>query len=126
MGKSKIGRLFKKDHATVIHGLKTFSHLYETEPFFKLKYNVILTEYQETIGDLDDDFESLHIENTILKKRIEKDGYIEAKIKEMFLENQCRLTFQLVPDKDFDRKQKAKFDELLKEKTKSPKKIENL
>ena len=56
---------------------------------------------------------------SILKKRIEKDGYIEAKIKEMFLENQCRLTFQLVPDKDFDRKQKAKFDELLKEKTKS-------
>ena len=53
---------------------------------------------------------------SILKKRIEKDGYIEAKIKEMFLENQCRLTFQLVPDKIFDRKQKAKFDELLKEK----------
>lgn len=72
MSLSKIGRLFKKDHATVIHGLKTFSYLYETEPFFKFNYNMILAEYQETIGELEDDFENLHIENTILKKKIEE------------------------------------------------------
>jgi len=72
MSKSEIGRLFKKDHATVIHGLKTFKHLYETEPFFKFNYNMILAEYQETIGEVDSEFESLYVENNMLKKKIEE------------------------------------------------------
>jgi hypothetical protein len=72
MSLSKIGRLFKKDHATVIYGLKTFEYLYKTEPFFKFSYNNILAEYQETIGELGDDFENLHIENAMLKKKIEE------------------------------------------------------
>lgn len=72
MSKSEIGRLFKKDHATVIHGLKTFKHLYETEPFFKFNYNMILSEYQETIGEFDSEFESLYVENNMLKKKIEE------------------------------------------------------
>ena len=72
MSLSKIGRLFKKDHATVIYGLKTFEYLYKTEPFFKFSYNNVLSEYQETIGELGDDFENLHIENIMLKKKIEE------------------------------------------------------
>jgi hypothetical protein len=72
MSKSEIGRLFKKNHATIIHGLKVFKDLYETEPFFKFNYNMVLAEYQETIGDVDDEFESLHIENNVLKRRIEE------------------------------------------------------
>ena len=36
-----------------------------------------------------------------LKNRINKKGYLESKITEMFLDNTSRLTFQLVPDKNF-------------------------
>ena len=72
MSKSNIARLFKKDHATVIYGLKSFDYMYKTEPFFKFSYNTILAEYQETIGELEGNFESLHIENIMLKKKIEE------------------------------------------------------
>ena len=41
-----------------------------------------------------------------LKNRINKKGYLENRIQEMFLDNPSRLTFQLVPDKDYDQNSK--------------------
>ena len=54
-----------------------------------------------------------------LKNRINKKGYLEGRITEMFLNNPSRLTFQLVPDKDFDEKQDNKIKEFLISKQKS-------
>ena len=54
-----------------------------------------------------------------LKYRINKKGYLENRIKEMFLDNSSRLTFQLVPDKDYDQKQDNKIKEFLISKQKS-------
>ena len=72
MSLSKIGELFKKDHATVIHGLKTFDCLYETEPLFKFNYNTTLAEYQETIGEFEGEYNNLYVENAILRKKVEE------------------------------------------------------
>ena len=44
-----------------------------------------------------------------LKNRINKKGYLEGRITEMFLNNPSRLTFQLVPDKNFDEKQENRL-----------------
>ena len=54
-----------------------------------------------------------------LKKRITKKDYLENRIREMFLDNPSRLTFQLVPDKDYDQKQDNKIKEFLISKQKS-------
>ncbi len=54
-----------------------------------------------------------------LKNRINKKGYLENRIQEMFLDNPSRLTFQLVPDKDYDQKQDNKIKEFLISKQKS-------
>ena len=54
-----------------------------------------------------------------LKNRINKKGYLENRIQEMFLDNPSRITFQLVPDKDYDQKQDNKIKEFLISKQKS-------
>ena len=54
-----------------------------------------------------------------LKNRINKKGYLENRIQEMFLDNPSRLTFQLVPDKEYDQKQDNKIKEFLISKQKS-------
>ena len=60
-----------------------------------------------------------------LKSRINKKGYLENRIiNEMFLNNSSRLTFQLVPDNDYDQKQDNKIKEYLISKQKSLSKTE--
>ena len=54
-----------------------------------------------------------------LKNRINKKGYLEGRITEMFLNNPSRLTFQLVPDKNFAEKQDNLIKEFLISKQKS-------
>ena len=52
----------------------------------------------------------------LLKKRLIKKKYLENKINEMFLSNNSRLTFQLVPDIEHDKKQAKIIDDLLAKK----------
>ena len=54
-----------------------------------------------------------------LKKRLEKTGYLEELIKKFFLNNNHRLTFQLVPDVMLDQKKEKKQEVLLSEKLNS-------
>lgn len=41
VSKSKIGRIFKRSHATVISGLKSFQDYYDTEDEFKNNYDFL-------------------------------------------------------------------------------------
>ena len=48
-----------------------------------------------------------------LKKRISKKKYLENKINEMFIQNSSRLTFQLIPDINYDEKKSQIINEFL-------------
>ena len=52
----------------------------------------------------------------MLKKRLTKKKYLENKINEMFILNNSRLTFQLIPDTEHDMKQAKIIDDLLAKK----------
>jgi len=39
---AQIGKLVNKDHSTVIYGLKQFNDWYDTDTFFRTKYNLVL------------------------------------------------------------------------------------
>ena len=52
----------------------------------------------------------------MLKKRLTQKKYLENKINEMFILNNSRLTFQLIPDTEHDMKQAKIIDDLLAKK----------
>ena len=46
-----------------------------------------------------------------LKRRITNKNYLENKLQEMFIKNKSRLTFQLIPDDQHDKKKLTKFND---------------
>jgi chromosomal replication initiator protein len=43
LSKARIGKIFNRDHATVISGLRKFNNYYSTEEDFKNDYDTLLT-----------------------------------------------------------------------------------
>jgi cystathionine beta-lyase/cystathionine gamma-synthase len=80
MSLEAIGRVFNKNHATVLHGIRLFYNLIETDKAFKNKFNKILFLFKKEKGqeisfvDSDDEIKKL------------KNLY-EERIKVLLLEN---------------------------------------
>ena len=53
-----------------------------------------------------------------LKKRIANKNYLENKLEEMFIKNKSRLTFQLIPDDQYDEKKLKKVNDFIQNKQK--------
>ena len=51
-----------------------------------------------------------------LKRRITNKNYLENKLQEMFIKNKSRLTFQLIPDDQHDKKKLTKFNDFIQNK----------
>merc|ERR1711965_658203 len=51
-----------------------------------------------------------------LKKRLTKKNYLENKLDEMFIKNSSRLTFQLIPDDQHDKKKLSKINDYISNK----------
>ena len=79
---TSIGKLYNKDHATVLHGIKTFDYLVDHSDFkhIKIMYNRFygsFIEIQENLGT-DGRIETLQELNEIVKNRIgEKNEILE-------------------------------------------------
>lgn len=54
-GLKDIGLYLNRDHTTVLHGLRTFRNLYQTDEYFREKYhkiiNIIKTNYESSAMD---------------------------------------------------------------------------
>ena len=75
-----IGKIFNKDHATVLHGLKVFSNLIETDKSFKNRFNKVLFLFKQKKGP---DSSGENHEDQIKKLK----NLYEDRIKVLLLEN---------------------------------------
>ena len=68
-----------------------------------------------------DPLEVLDLEGSLikLKKRLDTPGHLEKLIDKFFLNNKHRVTFQLIPDTDFDKNKLENLENMLSEKKSS-------
>jgi|TARA_R100000278_G_C5472362_1_gene164935 hypothetical protein len=67
---ARVGRLFGKNHATVLHAQRSFDNLIAQDEAFCNAFNSILKEYSEIVS-VDGPITDVYVENKILKSRVE-------------------------------------------------------
>ena len=65
--------------------------------------------------------EVLDLEGSLskLKKRLEEPNHLERLVEKFFIKNKHRVTFQLIPNTDYDKNKMEKLEKLLSEKNRS-------
>ncbi len=54
-----------------------------------------------------------------MKKRLEEPNHLERLVEKFFIKNKHRVTFQLIPNTDYDKNKMEKLEKILSEKNRS-------
>lgn len=85
-----IGKLFNKNHATIIHGLKLFDDLYETDNDFKTTYQRIYQKFklQEPVPVLDEADEKIKKLQNLYDNKIKVLNLENSQLKSLKYQNE--------------------------------------
>ena len=80
---TRIGRMFGKNHATVLHSINQFDNMVRNDDWLNNRFNCVLSEYTKEISLQNEAIADVYLKNKILESKLNAQKRIIRQCKEI-------------------------------------------
>ena len=80
---TKIGKMFKKNHATILHSINQFDNMVRNDDWLNNRFHCVLSEYTKEISLQNEAIADVYLKNKILESKLKAQKRIIRQCKEI-------------------------------------------
>jgi hypothetical protein len=78
-----IGRMFKKNHATILYSINQFNNIVKSEDWVKIRYHTVVSEYTREISLQNEAISDVYLKNKLLESQLSSQRRVIRECKEI-------------------------------------------
>jgi len=80
---SKIGKMFKKNHATILSAINKFDNIFEQDEWLRDRFHSVVNDYTREISLQNDAISDVYLKNKILESKLKSQKRLIRQCKEI-------------------------------------------